>query len=129
LLRWPQPGLSYKTRMIDDECGAVSGMRIGRENLLVYILKKPAPVPLCSPQIPRDLGSNPGLRGGKPTTNRLRYGTAIDIKILCSNYYDVTTFFCFVKVQFKLFRRPQYDVLELRIVDERCVSVILCLCG
>jgi hypothetical protein len=25
----------------------------------------------------RDLGSNPGRHGGKPTTNRLSYGTAI----------------------------------------------------
>jgi hypothetical protein len=28
------------------------------------------------PQIPHDLGSNPGSRGGKPATNRLSYGTA-----------------------------------------------------
>jgi hypothetical protein len=33
-------------------------------------------VPLCQPQIPHDLGSNPGRRGGKPATNRLSYGTA-----------------------------------------------------
>jgi hypothetical protein len=37
----------------DDECGAVSGMRIGRGNLSTR--RKPAPVPLRPPQIPRDL--------------------------------------------------------------------------
>jgi hypothetical protein len=41
-------------RMIDDnECETVGGMRIGRENS--SIRRKPAPVPLCSPQIPHDL--------------------------------------------------------------------------
>jgi hypothetical protein len=39
--------------------------------------RKSALVPLCPPQIPQDdLGSNPGHRGGKPTANRLSYGTA-----------------------------------------------------
>jgi hypothetical protein len=33
-------------------------------------------VPLCPPQIPPDLGSNPGHRSGKPATNCLSYGTA-----------------------------------------------------
>jgi hypothetical protein len=37
--------------------------------------RKPAPVLLCSPQMPHDLGSNPDHRGGKPATNRLSYGT------------------------------------------------------
>jgi hypothetical protein len=39
--------------------------------------RKPAPMPLCAPQIPHDLGSNPGFRCGKPETNRLSYGTAM----------------------------------------------------
>jgi hypothetical protein len=34
--------------------------------------RKPAPVPLCPPQIPHDLGR----RGGKPATNFLSYDTA-----------------------------------------------------
>jgi hypothetical protein len=38
-------------RVIDDECGAVGGMRIGRGN------RNTTPVPLCSPQIPHDLTS------------------------------------------------------------------------
>jgi hypothetical protein len=39
--------------MMIDECEAVSGMRIGRGNRSTRI--KPAPAPLCPPQIPRDL--------------------------------------------------------------------------
>jgi hypothetical protein len=60
-------------RIIGDECGAVGGMRIGRGNRSTR--RKPASVPLCPPQIPHDLGSNTGRRDGKPTTNRLSYGT------------------------------------------------------
>jgi hypothetical protein len=37
----------------DDECGVVGGMRIGRGNRSTR--RKPAPVPLCPPQIPHDL--------------------------------------------------------------------------
>jgi hypothetical protein len=43
---------------------AVGGMRIGRGNRSTP--RKPAPVPLSPPQIPHDLGSNSGRRGGKP---------------------------------------------------------------
>jgi hypothetical protein len=40
--------------MIDDgDCGAIGGMRIGRGNRRSK--GKPALVPLCPPQIPRDL--------------------------------------------------------------------------
>jgi hypothetical protein len=40
--------------------------------------EKPVPGPLCPPQISHglDLGSNPGLRGERPATNRLSHGTA-----------------------------------------------------
>jgi hypothetical protein len=40
--------------------------------------EKPVPVPLCLPQIPHGLtpGSNPGLRGERPATNRLSHDTA-----------------------------------------------------
>jgi hypothetical protein len=68
-------GLLYQPRMIDDDdYGAVGGMRIGRGNRSTR--RKPAPVQLYPPQIPHDLGSNPGRRGGKPATNRLSYVTA-----------------------------------------------------
>jgi hypothetical protein len=67
-------GLLYQPQMVDDECGVVGGMRIGRGNRSTR--RKPVSVPLCPPQIPHDLGSNPGRRGGKPATNPLSYGTA-----------------------------------------------------
>jgi hypothetical protein len=45
--------------------------------------EKPVPVPLCPPQIPLGLtlGSNPGLRGGRPAANRLSHGTAISVAV------------------------------------------------
>jgi hypothetical protein len=47
-------GLLYQPRMIDDaDYGAVGGMRIGRWNQSTR--RKPAPMPLCPPQIPHDL--------------------------------------------------------------------------
>jgi hypothetical protein len=47
-------GLLYQPRMIeDDDYGAVGGMRVGRGNRSTR--RKPAPVPLCPPQIPHDL--------------------------------------------------------------------------
>jgi hypothetical protein len=47
-------GLLYQPRMIDDDdYGAVAGMRIGRGNRSTR--RKPAPVPLCPPQILHDL--------------------------------------------------------------------------
>jgi hypothetical protein len=57
----------------DYEDGEFGGMMIGKGNRIIG--RKPAPVPLCSPQIPHDL--NPGRRGGKPATNRLSYGAAM----------------------------------------------------
>jgi hypothetical protein len=62
--------------MIDDECGAVGGMRIGRGNQ--YSEKTCPSVSLSTTNPTRpDLGSNSGRCGGKPATNRLSYGTAI----------------------------------------------------
>jgi hypothetical protein len=47
-------GLLYQPRMIDDgDCGAIGGMKIDRGNRST--LRKPAPAPLCPPQIPHDL--------------------------------------------------------------------------
>jgi hypothetical protein len=46
-------GLLYQPRMIDDDYGAVGGMRIGRGNQSTR--RKPAPVPLCPPQNPHHL--------------------------------------------------------------------------
>jgi hypothetical protein len=57
-------GLLYQPRTIDDdhECRAVGGKRIGKGNRSTR--RKP------------DLGSNPGCRWGKTSTNRLSCGTA-----------------------------------------------------
>jgi hypothetical protein len=47
-------GLLYQPQMIDEvDCGAIGGMKIGRVNRSTR--RKPAPVPLCPPQIPHDL--------------------------------------------------------------------------
>jgi hypothetical protein len=46
-------GLLYKPQMIDeDDCGAIGGTKIGRGNRSTR--RKPAPAPLCPPQIPHD---------------------------------------------------------------------------
>jgi hypothetical protein len=46
-------GLLYKPQMIDEgDCGVIGGIKIGRGNQSTR--KKPAPVPLCPPQIPHD---------------------------------------------------------------------------
>jgi hypothetical protein len=63
----------------EGDCGAIGGMKIGRGNRSTR--RKTAPEPLCPPQIPLDQtpGSNPGRRGGKPATNRLNYGAALEV--------------------------------------------------
>jgi hypothetical protein len=50
---YPLSSLLSQSRMIDDEYGAVGGMRIGKGNRSTW--RKPAPVILCQPQIPHDL--------------------------------------------------------------------------
>jgi hypothetical protein len=46
-------GLLYQARMIDDgDCGAIGGMKIDRGHRSTR--RKPAPAPLCPPQIPHD---------------------------------------------------------------------------
>jgi hypothetical protein len=69
-------GLLYQRQMTDDgDCGTIGEMKMGRRNGSTR--RKPALVPLCSPQIPYEPRSNPGRRCGKPATNRLSYGTAL----------------------------------------------------
>jgi hypothetical protein len=47
-------GLLYQPRMLDEgDCGAIGRMQIDRGNRSTR--RKPAPVPLCLPQIPHDL--------------------------------------------------------------------------
>jgi hypothetical protein len=46
-------GLLYQAQMIDEgDCGAIGGIKIGRGTLCTR--RKPAPAPLCPPQIPHD---------------------------------------------------------------------------
>jgi hypothetical protein len=46
-------GLLYQPQMTDDgDCGAIGGMKIGGGNRSTQ--RKPAPTPVCPPQIPRD---------------------------------------------------------------------------
>jgi hypothetical protein len=46
-------GLLHQPQTIDDgDCGAVGGMKIGKRNWSTR--RKPAPTPLCPPQIPYD---------------------------------------------------------------------------
>jgi hypothetical protein len=56
LPRRPIFGQLYQPRMIDDECGVVGGMRIGKGNRSTR--RKPPPVPLRPPQISHDLTWN-----------------------------------------------------------------------
>jgi hypothetical protein len=50
-------GLLHQSQMIDDgDCGAIGGLKIGRDNRNTR--RKPAPVPLCPPEIPNDLTRN-----------------------------------------------------------------------
>jgi hypothetical protein len=58
--------------MIDDECEAVGGMRVYRENQSTQ--RNPAKMTLSPPQIPHELGWNSSC-GGKPASNHLSYGT------------------------------------------------------
>jgi hypothetical protein len=46
-------GLLYQPQMIDDgDCGVIGGIKIGMGNRSTR--RKPAPAPLCPPQIPHD---------------------------------------------------------------------------
>jgi hypothetical protein len=71
-------GLLYEPQMIgEDDCGAIGGMKLGRGNQSTR--RKPAPAPLCPPQIPHDQtrAQTPDRCSGKPATNRLSYGAAL----------------------------------------------------
>jgi hypothetical protein len=61
-------GLLYQPRIINDDYRAVGGMKIGRGNRSTR--RKPAPVPLCPPQIPHDL-TRDRTRAGAVGSQRL----------------------------------------------------------
>jgi hypothetical protein len=62
MVRRPLFGLLYQLRMIDDECGAVGGLRIGRGNRSTR--RKPAPSATLSTTNPT--WPDPGLERGPP---------------------------------------------------------------
>jgi hypothetical protein len=78
-INWP----IVQPQMIDDgDCGAIGGMKSGRENQSTR--RKPATLPTTNPIWP-NRGSNPGRRGGKPATNRLSYGMTLTL-VSCLAY-------------------------------------------
>jgi hypothetical protein len=67
--------------MIDDECGAVGGMK-NWKGKPKYSEKTCPSATLCTTKTTRlDLGSNQGRRGEKPATNRLSYGAALAVTV------------------------------------------------
>jgi hypothetical protein len=60
----------------DDACGAVGGMRIGSGTEVPGENLRQGTLSTANPTL-SDLGSNLGRRGGKLTTNRRSYGTAV----------------------------------------------------
>jgi hypothetical protein len=86
LVRRPIFGILYQPRMIDDECGVVGGMRIGRGNQSTREKTYPsATLSTTNPTWP-DLRSNQGRRGGKPANNHLSYGTAPPLECIFRGY-------------------------------------------
>jgi hypothetical protein len=78
-VQWSPLGTAATNRSIvpapDDYDDIEIGAMIGRGNRSTR--RRSVPVPLCPPQTLHACpGTNPGLRGGKPATNRLSYGTA-----------------------------------------------------
>jgi hypothetical protein len=74
----------------DFDDGEFGGLKIGRINR--SIRRKPAPAPLCPPQISLARpGLEPRPRGGKPATNRLSYGAASSSLLLACGFLPLIT--------------------------------------
>jgi hypothetical protein len=82
-------GLLCIPRMIHEgDCGVISGANGDcRGNRRTR--RKPAPAPLCPPQIPHDQVrfGTPDRSGGKPATNRLSYGTTLPYSSHLFSFY------------------------------------------
>jgi hypothetical protein len=94
LVHLPLIGLLYQPLMIyDDECGAVSGMRIGRGNWSTW--RKPALVPLCPPQITHDLTwarTQAAMVGSwRPTTWAMAWPYPVSFFHGCFSPYSLTS--------------------------------------
>jgi hypothetical protein len=95
----PLIGLLYQPWMIHhDECGAVSGMRIGRRNRSTR--RKPAPVPLFPPQIPQYLT----WARTQTAAVRIRRLTASDMTRPNSRGYSVLIIFSAVSTTMETLR-------------------------
>jgi hypothetical protein len=82
-------GLVYQPQMIDDgDCGAIGGMKIGRGNRSTR--RKPAPAPLCPPQIPHDLT--------REATTRSLPG----LTMKCTRSEQIAEKFRFFKIYFRM---------------------------
>jgi hypothetical protein len=60
----------------EGDCGAIGGMKIDGETEVLGENLLQRHFVTTNPTCP-DPGSNPGRRGGKPATNRLSYGAAL----------------------------------------------------
>jgi hypothetical protein len=71
----------------DCEDGEFGEIKIGRGNRGTH--RKPAPAPLCPPQISLVRpGSNPGRSGGKPATHPLNYGAAFIVSMYTEGCFE-----------------------------------------
>jgi hypothetical protein len=85
--------------------------------------RKPAAVPLCPPQIPRDLDSIPGRRCGKPALNHLSYSTAFTLSIFSlSVSFLFSSFFLYVVPNISNFKHQLLKCCEII-----CSFLTLCL--
>jgi hypothetical protein len=91
----------------DDDCGEIGGMRIRMGDRSTW--RKPAPVPICPPQIPHDPGSNPGHRGGK--SSKVSEARIISNTIFC----DVTSYSLELSVCFLLACSAPFSILKTEI--------------
>jgi hypothetical protein len=72
-------GLLYQPRMIcDGDCGEIGGIKISRGNRSTRRIPAPAPLLSVTKSHMTRPGLNPGCRGGKPATNCLSYGAALE---------------------------------------------------
>jgi hypothetical protein len=62
--------------MDEDECGAIGRKRIGKGKPEYLEKTCPSVTLITTNPTLDDPGSKPGLSGGKPATNHLRYATA-----------------------------------------------------
>jgi hypothetical protein len=97
----PAPtSLLYQLRMMDDgDCLEIGGMKIGRVKRSTRRSLPERHVTLSTTNpIWLDPGLNPGRRGGKPATNRLRYGAAHSLHLRFMVDWDHIFIICLAEV-------------------------------